>query len=455
MLISSSILLSQLASLGTPRILIKFFPLFRTSDKTHRGFLLLGLIIPMIGFLFFGGGYAILKDFIISRMEESSELFVNYYYYVLPLTFFMIINLVLGSFLRMLYHSVIASMLRQVILRLTHFIQLLLLMFDWISIDTFFVLFALSYAVNVFIASAYLIYLGELKFKPDKAYFTPRIYRLIGSYGAFTIFTGFSGQLVGHIDQIMVGSYQSFTNAGVYSIAVYISTIVLTPSNAIAAIAVPLLSRLWKAKKLDEIAAIQKKTSITMAIIGGLFLVGIWVNVDNILTLLPKEYSTGKWPILILCLGKVFSMITSTSGPIITISKYYRFELVAAGILIAVTIVTNALFIPPFGMVGAALATMVSLSVFSLVRTFFVYKKLHMQPFSMKTLLAGLLLISIAFFVGLIPKMDSTIVDVLIRSTIVVALVLPTAYFLKLSPDINGTIELGIKKGSRMLGLRK
>lgn len=52
-LVSFSMVCSSLFAFGLPGALIKYFPYFKTEDKKHNGILLLFLILPLFGYLFY------------------------------------------------------------------------------------------------------------------------------------------------------------------------------------------------------------------------------------------------------------------------------------------------------------------------------------------------------------------------------------------------------------------
>ena len=164
------------------------------------------------------------------------------------------------------------------------------------------------------------------------------------------------------------------------------------------------------------------------------------IDIDNIFLLV----------FIILGLTKVFNMAFGINSQIIKISRYFRLDTILALILTIVTIITNILLIPKFGIEGAALATALSIVVFNLIRYVFVYQKLAIQPFSLQTLLTLFILI-VALGIGLIlPKLSNIYLDTIYRSILIVLITVLPIYFTKVSEDINSIIHsilarLGLK----------
>ena len=116
-LIDAAMLLSGLAQLGTSSSIIRYHPYFKNEAKKDHGFFFWSLVVPFIGFLIFGVLYLILKVPIETLFSEKSPLFVNYYYLVLPLAFFMLYLAVFETNANVLMRIVVPKLVREVIVR--------------------------------------------------------------------------------------------------------------------------------------------------------------------------------------------------------------------------------------------------------------------------------------------------------------------------------------------------
>ena len=67
--------------------------------------------------------------------------------------------------------------------------------------------------------------------------------------------------------------------------------------------------------------------------------------------------------------------------------------------LAIVTVITNMLLIPEFGIDGAEMAIFTLLVIYNLVRSFYVYNHLNIQLFSKKTLI-GFIILLVTFILG-------------------------------------------------------
>jgi O-antigen/teichoic acid export membrane protein len=107
---------------------------------------------------------------------------------------------------------------------------------------------------------------------------------------------------------------------------------------------------------------------------------------DEIFEIIPngERYKSGKIVILLLGLAKLFDMLTSINEYIIAYSKHFRYNLYFLLVLAVVNVVANLTLIPQFELAGAALATLLSVVLFNIFKTYFVYAKFKIHPFQRK-----------------------------------------------------------------------
>ncbi|MDZ7690389.1 MAG: polysaccharide biosynthesis C-terminal domain-containing protein [Balneolaceae bacterium] len=101
--------------------------------------------------------------------------------------------------------------------------------------------------------------------------------------------------------------------------------------------------------------------------------------------ILPPEYHS-QWVIIIIGVAKLIDMATGVNGQIILHSKHYRFDLYTMIFLVILTVATNYLLIPIYGILGAAIATALSILVYNLIKCIFVWITFSMQPFHWSSL---------------------------------------------------------------------
>lgn len=445
-LLSVAVFGSQIGHLGTYRSIVKFYPFFKSDNKYDNGLLRIGLIVPFFGFLLVSGIIILFKAQIVDLYIEKSPLFIEYFWFCFPLLFLLMYNNVFESYLQARSKTAYSVFLKSILTRLFTTLLLCLFYFEVIDFYGFIVYFNLSYVITIFLFIVHLYKRGEFSLNANPLYFTKRIKKVYYNYSAFSILSGASSVLVNRMDAIMIASFLGLTSTSIYAMGVYLSALIAIPGDSIGRISMPILSKSWKRKKMDEIGVLYQKTSATQYLLGGIILVLMWSSIENFYQLQRPEYAEGKFVFLILGIAKLVNMLFGVNGQIISISKFYRFDTTTAIILGLLTIVTNYLFIPKWGIEGAAIATGATIVGFNLVRFVFVLVKLKLQPFSSKTVIITVLL-TIGFGVNeFIPHLQNIYIDSILRSVLLGTLIVVPAYFFKVSEDLNNMITKNIRR---------
>jgi len=236
---------------------------------------------------------------------------------------------------------------------------------------------------------------------------------------------------------MMIASLLDLEQVAFYTVAFFIGNAIKVPGKSIVSTAIPLISKAWEEKDLKTIQSLYSKSSINQLIIGGVFFLRVWLNIDEIFSLLPNKFSHGKWVVLFIGLSQLFNISTGINGVIIVNSKHYRYDLITNVILVFLTIGTNYFFIPIYGINGAAMATAISVLLFNLIRLVLIKVKMNMHPFSLQTLKTILLLFVVYFLLGLLPNTNYAFADIIWKSILVFSIFIPTVLYLNLSEDIN------------------
>jgi O-antigen/teichoic acid export membrane protein len=272
-------------------------------------------------------------------------------------------------------------------------------------------------------------------------------------YGLWVILGGAASALLPHIEKVLLPGFEGgLSSTAIFDIASRIAVIIAIPKNSIVLISAPILSAALHNNEVKEVESIYKKSSLNLYIIGSLLLLGIWCNVDSVFQLIPNSdiYSSGKWVVLMIGLAKLTDMMTGLNSEILTNSKYFRYDLVFVFLLTALLALTNIYLIPLYGYNGAAAASFISMLIYNLTKLLFIYNKMHIQPFSWKTLQVTLLILVTYGVVSCIPSLFSAtlfgvISDVLLRSITIVLIFGGGILYWKISDEISAGIQLALQ----------
>jgi len=451
LLVSVSILFSQFAGLGFNTVAVRNFPFFRNADKGHHGFLRLSLLVSLAGFVLSMIVFFLMKPWLIKENIEKSALFIDYILYLIPLIFFSTFFNILDTYYRVLYNAIKGLIYKEIWQRFFILAAILAYFFTWLSFHQLVVVYVIALSFPAVMITFSLIIKGNFHLGRDKGFISKKLARQMTSVAFFGIITSYSGVLIMNIDVVMINHALGLADTGIYALSFYFGTLVLIPSRPVIKIASVMLADGFKENNLKKIADIYYKSNITLCTIGLMLFLGLLINIDNIITILGPDYEAGKYVVVFIGLANFFEMSTSVSQNVITNSPHYKVITWLMLLFVGLLIVTNLFFIPRFGIVGAAFASAFSRFIFNLLSWLFLVRKYHLQPFNIKYLI--LLSVGLGSFLvaWLMPEMSWFGWDIIIRSTLFSLLFGVFIYYLKVSDDINQSIDTVFRK----IGLMK
>ena len=429
-------ILAQLGGLGFNNVINRLFPWFRNNSNNHNGFLSLSFLVTGFGFMI---SLILLFLYLPAFIETNSDrsLLLSRYAYYIPLFFaFFLLFTLLDNFCKVLFNAVIGTFLRDIVLRVINFCLIMLFSLNIIDFSVYILLYILSYAVPSVVIIIYLVGKGEFRFTGFRGFMNKDLRKQIISLSFYGLIAGFSGIAITNIDKYMVNNFIGLGDAGIYSIAVYFATLILIPARSLGKIAVPVSAEAWKNNDLDTINNVYYKSSINQMLIGLIIFVGLVANMDNILRILPEEYASGKMVIIIFSFTNIINVSAGAAGIILNTSSRYKFQTYLMLILIILVITSNFIFIPLLGLTGAAVASLISMFIFTGLTVFVLKYYYGLWPFKAKHLIAAGMSVGI-YLVSLFMPQISLIPDILIRSSIVAVLFAAGTLSLNLSEDVN------------------
>lgn len=444
-MISFSALVAQFANLGFQTVTIRFFPFFRNKEKGHHGFLYYSMLVALAGFLISLLLFFLFKEQLLSSNSEKSKLFVTYLYYLMPLTFFTLFFNVFDSYLRASFSSVIGSISKEFVQRILILIVLGVYFLGYIDFAVFFFLYITATCLPTLMLLFSIIRQDEWHIKPVKGFMTKELKNDIIRMSIYSLLSGGAGAIILNVDAIMVNQILGESKTGVYGIAFYFGTIIVIPARSIYRITSSIVAEAFKKNDIKEIHDLYKKSCNTQLAIGLFLFIGIFTNIENIMQLMPQEYYSGKYVILIISAGYLVEMATGINQVIISNSKFFRYDTYFVFALVGVVIVANLIFIPLYGITGSAVATAITVTAGNFLRFLLLYLKYKMQPYDRNTL--KLIGVSIpVFLIGyFIPYMGNTFLDILIRGAAVTIPFVVLVYLTNATPDLNNKLRKFLK----------
>ncbi len=440
-LVSYSLLFAQFAGLGMNTVTIKLFPYFRDYGRKHNGYLGLALLVSLVGLIISVSAYIILKPAILGGDKEGIDLFTQYFYYIVPLIVATLLFNVFDTYYRVLYNAVKGIIYKEVIQRILILVVIILFFINIINFHQAVILYTIALISPTILLFLSLIYNKQLFLNPNFNFIDRKLAREMINVGVFGILASFSGVLVMTVDTIMVERMLGLSELGIYTITFFFGALILVPLRTMGKISSVIIADAWKANDINIINQIYKKSSISLSIIGILLLIGIWGNIDNVFKIISNDYLPGKYVILLIGLANLSDIALGMSSQILVNSKHYRFLSYMLIILAALLIVLNLLLIPIFGIIGAGIGSLISKLFFNFIKYIFLYTKYKLQPFTLKTPLLYLIGVFAYGVSLLLPEQPNYIIDIFLRSSIILIVFALPVYFFKISEDVNQKVD--------------
>lgn len=433
-------LMFAFANLGMVSVVYKFYPYYNDNlPKKKNDLLTWAFLVSLIGFCFVILAGFIFKDFVIQKFGEHSPEFLQYYFWIFPFGFSILVFSMLEVFAWNIRKSIFTTFLREMLFKLLTLALIFLLSFKIIKdFDAFIKLYALTYGVVALILLVYLLWKKEFYITFVISRVTKKFYKKMVSMATLVYFGGTIFMIATFIDTIVIMSLLGTAAAGIFALGSVVSGLVQAPQRGAVAASIPVLSKAWKDKDFEKINLIYQRSGINLLIASlGIFLI-VWLSyADAVHTFkLKPAYLQSQWIFFFLGMARVVDLGTGVNSTIIGTSTYWRFEFISGMVLLTLAVPLNYFLVKEFGIIGAGYSNLISMSIYNFIRIIFLKRKFNMHPFSHKTFYTILLaFVSYAVCYYAFGSFHG-FVGIMLKTTVFTALYGGAIIYFDLSPDV-------------------
>jgi O-antigen/teichoic acid export membrane protein len=224
------------------------------------------------------------------------------------------------------------------------------------------------------------------------------------NYSIPLTFQHFGQMLYREIDLLMVGVLLSGSAAvGIYKIAIVIAGFLQLPLSGFNQLFPSVASRLYTRGQFNELEAVYSRVTRWTFTVSLLPAIGVIVYAEEVLSLFGSAFTAGE-PVLLLV---VFAQLANTAvGPtkyLLMMTDHQYLSLANEWILGGLNIILNVVLIDRFGIVGAALATVIVFVGVNAFRVVEIWYTEQLFPYSLKflkPLFAGIVAGSVMAILG-------------------------------------------------------
>jgi len=459
--LSFSIQAVTLGSLGMVVVINKFLPYYKTHlAPKNRDLMTIVFVSGTIGMLFVLGLIFSNEDFVIKIFSKNSPLFVRYLYLFPLFAMGYFYSYILELFNNNYNYSSWSSFVREIFYKSFNLLAALVFYFGILDFKGVINSYSIIYWLGALLLASNLFARGlfHLPFKISKLTFRIKkyLFKYSVSYWGISIFSAASQ----FIETFSLAGLVGLGSTAIYKVAQFIISPIIIPYSSIITASVPSISDAWRRNDKPKIEEIYKKSALISVLVSGLLFFLIYVNINDILHLIPKrffgsenEIIQASRVIIILGFARLIDFSTSVNSNIMqTSSKYYNIDLGTNIVLVFIAIPANYFLISHFKMIGAAYAYLTLSILANTFKAVFLYVKEKIHPFSKKWIqlflifaccLLASFLINLLLVNTLHTYADNFLLLLLVmsvKSILLTGIILPTVYFLKISEDINTII---------------
>jgi O-antigen/teichoic acid export membrane protein len=433
---STAFILMPLMAFGTHNTIIKFYSTYKTR-QSQNSFLNLMLFLPLVIIIPFGCIGYLAFDSISHWFSNKNPIIKDYvwliYISAIAFAYFEVfyawskvqMQSVFGNFMKELFHRVCTTIL------------LVCLYFEYLTPHQLVYCIVGVYILRVLIMKLYAFSLRRPVIKFNRLPGTKNILK----YTSLIIIAGSVASIILEIDKFMLGFYVDIENVAYYGVAIYIASVIGVPARAMHQITSPLTATLLNENNIKSLDYLYKRSSLTLFIIGGFIFLLIVLNINQLYELLPEKYEGGLLIVLLIGASELLNNALGNNNDILFNSNYYRIVLVLGILLVFMTAGLNMVFIPKYGVNGAAYATFIAVFIYNIAKIGFVKYAFKLMPFTrdtLKTVVLILLCLGVFYFWEF-PFY--AIINILLKSILISVSYVYIVYKFKLSEDITSFID--------------
>ena len=414
---------------------VKFYTQSRAEGK-HQNFLSLSLVGILVNFSIFLIGYFAV-NLLFPKLQETEMWQMKRL--ILPLILVLAFSAVFNKYLSNFKRIAIPNIFENLLPKLANLGAFCLFFFLGFPEKAAYLFFILMFILGLF---GYIYYTNRLeKLKPDFStdYIKKdNLWKEVLNYSFYGFLGNIGNFIAVRIDSVMIGEFLGFEPNGVYNTLYSIISLITVPAMGLYSISAPIINKHLAEKNFEELDRMHKKSSLVLFFLGFVLLSCVLVGFPYLTHFIKNgELLRQSEPVIwILGFAMLFDLATGFNGHIISLSKYYRFNIVVMLFLAVTTVTLNLYFLnnTNLELFGVAIATAISLTLFNIAKIVFNYIKFGVFPLTiemMYALIIGTLGITVAV---IMPEFKSSFLNLFYKPGVVLLMFFVGNYFLKIFP---------------------
>lgn len=436
-LLANSNLIQPFISFGVQHTLIKYFSEAQSKEERDR-LLWFVLLFPLVIIALILPFYFQFNTALLELIAGKGNGVSRFPFLILAIAISTAYFEVFFSWLRVHLKTVFGNFLKEVYPRVLVFLLLMTYILEWIDLDGFINFLIIGYYLRLLCVMCYSFFI----YIPSFNFHLPSNWTSLLRYSALIFLSGAAASFILDIDKSMIFAITKDENVAFYAVALYIAAVIEAPGRAMFQITSPMVAQAINSNDLNRLEELLKKSSINLMVVSGLAFLIVNLNLLDFYKLINQPgYASAFSVVIIISLGKFFSMSMGCLNNIISNSKYYPYVFWFSVSSAVLAVLLNYYLISAYGIMGAAFATLIVILFINSCKLILIYYAFNIHPYNRKSLSIIGSIFLIYGMVYSIPSIGSPILAILLRSLAILILFLVPFYFFKWSSEIAAVLK--------------
>ena len=436
-LLANSNLIQPFISFGVQHTLIKYFSEAQSKEERDR-LLWFVLLLPLVIIALILPFYFQFNTALLELIAGKGNGVSRFPFLILAIAISTAYFEVFFSWLRVHLKTVFGNFLKEVYPRVLVFLLLMAYILEWIDLDGFINFLIIGYYLRLLCVMCYSFFI----YIPSFNFHLPSNWTSLLRYSALIFLSGAAASFILDIDKSMIFAITKDENVAFYAVALYIAAVIEAPGRAMFQITSPMVAQAINSNDLNRLEELLKKSSINLMVVSGLAFLIVNLNLLDFYKLINQPgYASAFSVVIIISLGKFFSMSMGCLNNIISNSKYYPYVFWFSVSSAVLAVLLNYYLISAYGIMGAAFATLIVILFINSCKLILIYYAFNIHPYNRKSLSIIGSIFLIYGMVYSIPSIGSPILAILLRSLAILILFLVPFYLFKWSSEIVSVLK--------------
>jgi O-antigen/teichoic acid export membrane protein len=449
--ISAATLFAAISSLGLDDAMVRYVAIL-SGRKDRPGVwgtiqIGLGLTLPLATVM--GGVLYFAAPLVAEGLFDEPDLTPVLHVMAIVVPFLTLSNVLLGitrGFGRM-DHAALGENVVQSVVRVV-----LLLILALVGLDVY--LAAIVFGVADLASSITFAYFINRDFplRPSAHTEVRRDFRGVFGFAFPLWLSGLLNNFRSNIQILLLGGLATSVSVGVFAIVAQVNTVGHAIYRAVIVAVKPLLAQLHDRGEREDLSHIYTTTTRWLLMANMPFFLGMVLYPASVLAIFGDAYTAGAAALTVMAAAELINAGTGICGSLVDMTGHTGAKLFNSVLFLVMVAVTNALLIPPLGVLGAAIAYLISITTVNLARMLEMWFLERVAPSwraYFKPLAAGALAFGFGLGLKVLFPVGNQILPAIAQGVVVVAVFIGFLMLLGIGSDDRAIIDKTSRKLTR------